>query len=453
MNYRETIAYLNSLTDYEKLCHYAYTQSFSLGRIQRFLCKIGNPQKGLRVIHVAGSKGKGSVCAFIAYILKEAGLKVGLFTSPHLVDMRERIRILYRQSPPQSQNNDFEGMISERSLRLLTQGLRPAIEAFNRNSTEDKLTYFEVITAMAFCYFKQQKVDIAVLETGLGGRFDATNTCSSLVAVITPISYEHTMYLGKNIGGIAFEKASIIKKENQLCYDGMGLAVTARQQQVLGVIERVCKVEDARLFQKGRDFDSDIRKEPFFDYRSENIHIRNLVIRLKGRHQIDNATLAIAAIEALRYYKLKIGPGAIRKGLLRCRWPGRFQVLSRNPLLIVDGAHTKDSMRALRMALWQYYPGRRVYVIFGIAQDKELQPTCLELAKISREIILTQSKNPRASRPKDLVRFFRKAPVHITNSTAQALGVARALISRKDIILVTGSLYLCGEAYELLSTQ
>ncbi|MBM3255805.1 MAG: bifunctional folylpolyglutamate synthase/dihydrofolate synthase, partial [Candidatus Omnitrophica bacterium] len=212
MTYPETLAYLDSFINYEKIANYPYKESIKLERINNFLNIIGNPQDSLKSIHIAGTKGKGSTCAFISYILREAGYKVGLYTSPHLLSFRERIRILqpYRQGEERTAEVDFEGAIPEEDLIRLVDYLRPKIEEYNISSPLGQLSFFEAYTALAFVYFKEQGVDFAVLETGLGGRLDATNTVNSLASAITPISYEHTQKLGNSLREIASEKAGII---------------------------------------------------------------------------------------------------------------------------------------------------------------------------------------------------------------------------------------------------
>ena len=214
MTYPETTRYLESFINYEKIPAYPYKESLKLERIKNFLAAIDNPQNALKCIHIAGTKGKGSTCAFVAYILRAAGYKVGLYTSPHLSDFRERIRILSYQSSAFSSQPvvDFEGMISKNELTGLVEKLKPEIEKYNKNSKYGPLSFFEVYTTLAFIYFKEKKVDFAVLETGLGGRLDATNVVEPLVAAITPISYEHTQKLGVTLREIAAEKAGIIKR-------------------------------------------------------------------------------------------------------------------------------------------------------------------------------------------------------------------------------------------------
>ncbi len=208
MTFPDAIKYLESFINYEKISAWPYQESLKLKRIQGFLKRIGNPHNGLSYIHIAGSKGKGSTCAFIAYILREAGFKVGLYTSPHLSDFRERIRVLLPLASSLNPGSDFEGMIAKKDLVRIIQQLKPEIEEYNRMSKYGGLSFFEVYTVLAFSYFKEKKVDFVVLETGMGGRLDATNVVTPAVCVISPISYEHTQKLGKTLTKIATEKSN-----------------------------------------------------------------------------------------------------------------------------------------------------------------------------------------------------------------------------------------------------
>ncbi|NQU18728.1 bifunctional folylpolyglutamate synthase/dihydrofolate synthase [bacterium] len=446
MTYHKVIQYLNTFTNYEKLSEYSYKKSFQLGPFQKFLKFINNPHSGLNVIHVAGSKGKGSVCAFIANILKEAGFKVGLYTSPHLNDFRERIRILHKTKGHRLKTKEFEGMISKQEICDLVFKLKPSIDKFNNNSKHDALTCFEVYTALAFQYFKNKKVDFVILETGLGGRFDATNACRSLLSIITPISYEHTMVLGNRLRDIAYEKASIIKKENKSTKDNKILAITSKQDRyVMDVIEKIAENNNAILFKEGKDFKFSIREDYSFDYVGLSSKVDNLRLNLLGRHQVANASLAIASVESLRYHSINIDKSAIRDGLNNCFWPARFESISKNPLVILDGAQNSASVKALYKTLEENFPNKKIWIIFSLFKDKELKDTCRQIEKISDRIILTKVNNPRASEPEDLLKYFKGNSIFLTNSSEEALELAKTKASRKDLILITGSLYLCGE--------
>ncbi|MBM3252101.1 MAG: bifunctional folylpolyglutamate synthase/dihydrofolate synthase, partial [Candidatus Omnitrophica bacterium] len=321
MTFPEAQDYLNSFINYENLINFPYKESFKLERIKSFLDSIGNPQKELKCIHIAGTKGKGSTCAFVAYILRCAGFKVGLYTSPHLESFRERIRIL---SPEDAQSDDkvFEGMISSEDVVKYVERLKVYIEKFNQESQWKKLSFFEVYTALAFLYFKDQSIDFAVLETGLGGRLDATNSADSLICAITPISFEHTHKLGNTLAAIAAEKAGIIKKKNQI-------VISAPQsEEALNTIRQRCQEFQAKLYLLGKDIffeeiQSDINGQvfDFFDKFAEYTYLR---IGLLGKHQLINAATALGVIEALRLLNIFVPADAIKKGLAQTVWPGRF---------------------------------------------------------------------------------------------------------------------------------
>jgi len=447
MTYQKVISYLDSFIDYEKLQGYPYN-SFKLDRFKKFLNTIDNPQRDLKVIHVAGSKGKGSVCAFIAYILREAGYMVGLYTSPHLIDFRERIRILGNKvTIPQCHkiNNEFEGMISKQEINNLVTRIKPKIDKFNKTSQYGALTFFEAYTALAFQYFRGKKVDFVILETGLGGRLDATNTCNSILSIITPISLEHTKLLGKSLKEIACEKSSIIKNENKKIVDGKILALTSKQNQcVRSIIKKFAKKYNSLLLKEGKNFKFSMHNGNF-NYRGLDSEVKNLRINLLGKHQIANASLAIAATQSLKYHNINIKEQAIRKGLWNCRWPARFEIISKNPTIILDGAQNAASVQALRKAVKQKFPNKKIWLIFGIARDKELKDTCKEVSKITKNIILTKVNNPRASEPRDLRKYFGKNQIILSGNSKEGLKLAKDNTRKQDLILVTGSLYLCAE--------
>jgi dihydrofolate synthase/folylpolyglutamate synthase len=405
MNYRQAIEYLESFIDYEKLNNYAYNKAFGLERIRRLLALLGNPQDGLRCIHVAGTKGKGSTCAFIAYILRQAGYKVGLYTSPHLTDFRERIRILGDQSPVSSCQPDksFEGMISRQDLARLVEKIQKL--------SLPSLTFFEIYTALAFLYFKQKRVDYAVLETGMGGRLDATNVVTPLASVITPISLEHTQYLGGTLEKIAAEKAGIIKAVT---------VITAPQKRgVLAVIRKRCQETGARL-------------DEIKDYKERKL-------KLLGRHQLINAEVAARAVKGL------CPPETIEKGLKNTRWPGRCEAVSQNPLVVLDGAQNAASVEALKSAVKDNFSYKRLILVLGISADKDIKGICGGFDGFYDEAVLTKSANPRAADPKNLGRYFPAKKIYITADTKEAIAKASAIAGREDLILATGSLFVVGE--------
>jgi len=446
MTYPEASQYLEALINYEKIPAWPYKESLKLERLKDFLLNIDNPQDNLRCIHIAGTKGKGSTCAFIAYILREAGFKVGLYTSPHLSDFRERIRILNLETANRKPQTDFEGMISQEELIELVEKLRPAVEEYNRNSPYGPLSFFEAYTALAFVYFKEKKVDFTVLETGLGGRLDATNVVSPLLCAITPISYEHTQKLGNTLGEIATEKAGIIKGHQDTRSPGHQVIVISapQEEEAREVIRQKCKEVGAKLYE--------VNKNIFCEFTDAGFKVRgifgeynHLKIQLLGKHQCINATVAVGAVEALRYYNINVGMDAIRNGLDNTLWPGRCEAISRNPYIILDGAQNIASSQVLKEAIKANFSYRRLILILGISGDKDIKGICHELSDLADEIILTRANNPRASEPEELAKYFNGKAVHITGNVKDARALTYQLTQEGDLALVTGSLFVVGE--------
>ncbi len=474
MSYQQAVKYLNSFIDYEKTLEYAYGQSLKLERISGFLQALGNPQDELRCIHIAGTKGKGSVCAFIAYMLRQANFKVGLYTSPHLSDFRERIRVLNpriaaaragknrrRQSrqespPPEQARIKFEGMISKKELAVLIERLMPSIEKYNSLSEYGALSFFEVYTALAFVYFKEKRVDFAVLETGLGGRLDATNTVNSLIAAITPVSYEHSRQLGGVLAQIAFEKAGIIKAPKGARIQGhKSIVVSAPQEkQVMQVIRDRCKEVNASLYEVGRDITYEKMRDKF---RVKGVFGKypNLRIRLLGGHQLINATVAIAVVGALRFFNVEVRIDSIRKGLYNTIWPARCEVVSEQPMVVLDGAQNAASSNALSKAVKENFKYKKLILVLGISRDKDIKGICRALIPISRQVIITQANNPRAADMEIIEKFIRSnkqeagSRIFKRRKVKQAIELAREKAAPKDLILVTGSLFLAGQVRSL----
>jgi len=442
MKYQEVVRYLESFVNYEKVSRWPYKQSLKLERFKAFLTTIDNPQNELRCIHVAGSKGKGSTCAFITYILREAGFKVGLYTSPHLCDFRERIRILLPRKKNyllvSNSNQAFEGMIQKFELIRLVKRLKPEIEKFNRSSPWGRLSFFEVYTALAFLYFKDKKVDFVVLETGLGGRLDATNAANSIVSVITPISYEHTQKLGLTLKAIAYEKAGIIKSSRQI-------VVSSRQKkEALQVIRKRCRAVGTRLYEHGRDLQL-LKNGSQFKFKGIFGVYQGIRPRLLGQHQRENALVALGAVECLRNFGIFVPAEAIRRGVNMAFWPGRCEVVGRKPWIVLDGAQNVASCLALKKAIKGNFKYRRLLLILGISQDKDIEGVCRVLNGLADKVILTQADNPRAAETVDLLRFFPRQKTIIAQNSSLAFRLAQESACRSDLILVTGSLFLVGE--------
>lgn len=451
MTYSEATRYLESFINYEKIPVWSYKESLKLERIRGFLAVIGNPQDTLRCIHIAGTKGKGSTACFIAYILREAGFKVGLYTSPHLSDFRERIRILGPRPETRDPRPEFEGMISKDDLMDLVERLKPAIENYNQDSKYGPLSFFEVYTALAFVYFKERKVDFSVLETGLGGRLDATNVVYPLVCAITPISFDHTQKLGNTLREIATEKAGIIKTGYGLrdtgyrtvCYP---IVISAPQEKEASeVIRQKCKKVGARLYEVNKDILYETTTDAKFNVRGIFGVYLDLKIRLLGQHQVINATTAVGAVEALGAYNVNIGIDSIRAGLYNTVWPGRCEVVSKEPAVILDGAQNIASSRVLKETIRESFKYEKLILVLGVSKDKDIKGICNELGDFADEVVLTRANNRRAAEPEVLAEYFKGKQTHITRNVEEAKSCALRTAGEEDLVLVCGSLFIVGE--------
>jgi dihydrofolate synthase / folylpolyglutamate synthase len=467
MSYLEVTKYLDSFVNYEKKADYPYKESLKLERIEGFLRIIGNPQNSFKSVHVAGTKGKGSVCAFAAYILREAGYKVGLFTSPHLVDLRERIRIL---NPGPGDNflraEVFEGMIPKKDLAALVSRLKPRIDKYCSISKYGPLTFFEIYTSLAFEYFKEQRVDFAVLETGMGGRLDATNVVNPAICGISSISYDHTDKLGNSLNQIATEKAGIIKRRKPggsipggQEIPGLIVVSAPQEEEVLKVLTDACAREEARFYEIGKEIKFELLSCND-DYQEFNIRgslgrFNNLRIKLKGRHQLINAALATSLVSGIfKNTRERFRPSAFNKGLENTSWPARFEKVSLDPLIILDGAHNGASAKALVETLKAEFPQKTIILILGVSKDKDVKAIARELFPVAQRIVLTSVDSPRAMRPADILsagkEFLGDQKTALTRNVLEALKIVRNSAVRDSLILVTGSLFVAGEARAIL---
>jgi len=434
MTYPDALRYLESFINYEKLDSYDYNRSFKLERMKRLAALFGNPHERIRSIHVAGTKGKGSTAAFIQAILKASSYKVGLYTSPHLVSFRERIRI----------NDD---LIPEDDIARILAGMKPVLDMF---PAHDMPTFFEVYTLLAYLYFKENRIDFAVYETGLGGRLDATNIITPLACAITPISYEHTQKLGHTLTEIATEKCGIIKR-------GVPCVSAPQEREALDVIEESCAERRARLVVVGRDI---LFEEVRCDAQGVvfNVHGRcgeypNLVSHLLGSHQMVNAATAIGIAESLRSRDIVIAPDAIRSGIEEARWDGRLEIVKEHPYVVLDGAQNRASARTLALALKKIFPSKRIVSVLGVSKDKDIVGILDELAPISDSFVLTKAKiAERALDPSsiknsmDRIETAQCKEAVVTETVAQALDQALKKATDDTVVLVTGSLFVVGEA-------
>jgi len=436
VDYPAALDYILSFADYERLPRSALV--FDLRRIEMLLERLGNPHRVAKSIHIAGTKGKGSTAAMIASILTQAGYRAGLYTSPHLLSFTERIQIDGRP-------------IAEDAFGRLVEILKPEAEAVNHSGNFGELTTFELLTALAFTYFKEGKVDYQMLETGLGGRLDATNVVKPEVCVITSISFDHMDVLGDTLTQIAREKAGIIKP-------GSTVVCSPQLPEAMEVIEEACRERETRLVVVGNDVTWHGKA---FDTEGQSFELRGLTgeytlnIPLLGEHQLENAATAVATVEVLGGLGASISPESITTGLTQVHWPGRLQIMGREPWVIADGAHNADSARRLVEALERYFDFDRVVLILGVSSDKNIAGMVAELASLPSIVIVTRSHHPRAIEPAKLVGEFSKWGItpEVAENVASAVELALSKAMPGDLICATGSLFIVAEVMEYMSVN
>ncbi len=398
---------------------------FSLDPISRFLERLNNPQDAYRTVLVGGTNGKGSIAAMVASVMSR-GFCVGLYTSPHLVDVRERIRV--------------DGDIISR------KEMDAWIEVVKAHSKED-LTYFEFLTAVAFLYFRSRKVDLAVLEVGMGGRLDATNVASPLVSVVSNISIDHSEYLGRRLEEIAWEKGGIIK-------DGGVLVTAVKQRRLQELLEEICRTKGAMLYRVGREIRTYTHPDGSFSYRGIGDRYDKVVCPLRGRHQKVNAAAALGAIECLAMKGFRVDDDAVLKGIHDVKWEGRLEVIRYSPTVLLDGAHNAGGASALCQALKEEFCFKKLIFVFGVLKDKDYDTMLKKLLPLGDRLILTSPDVERAMPPEALLpvacKYVRR--IEIVHNSHDALKRALSVANKDDLICVTGSLYLVGEIKKAFST-
>jgi dihydrofolate synthase/folylpolyglutamate synthase len=436
--YNDALDYLYSFVDFsmQKAETYSSTR-FKLERMQTLVDLLGNPQNAsYPSIHVAGTKGKGSVCVLCATALKEAGYKVGLYTSPHLDDYVERIQI----------NGEF---IPHADFVEMVEKVKPFVAAV------PELTTFEITTALAFMYFEQQHVDAAVIEVGLGGRLDATNVIRPVVSVITSISYDHTHLLGDTLPEIAGEKAGIIKH-------GIPVVCAPQVEEACKVIENVAADRGAPFIQVGLDVNYQAVSNSL-DGQSFKVWVNDerraapltLFIPFLGEHQIANAATAFSALDIYDQHGLSVDDEAIKRGFASAFWPGRFEIVQQMPPVILDCAHNRDSALKLRQALDQYFPGKPVTLVFGASEDKDINGMFIELMPRVQQLITVKSFHPRAIDPDKLVELAEPFghPVLCVEHIPEAMSRAMQVVDSNGLVLVAGSIFVVAEARKYWEKQ
>ncbi len=432
--YQQAVDYLSSYTDYEVVPRLAHNAAnYDLRRVEELLARLGNPHLAARSVHITGTNGKGSTAAMVASALTLSGYITGLYTSPHLHTWRERVRV----------NGE---LISEEEFITLVERLKPEVEAVNQKATYGRLTTFELVTTLAYAYFELKRADFQVLEVGLGGKFDATNVIQPEVCLITSVSFDHTDVLGNSLPEIAAEKAGIIKP-------GSIVVTSPQPSEVARVIEETCLGCEVELVRVG----SDVTWQSLSaDFDRQLFRVRGrlgsyeLSIPFLGRHQLDNAATAVAALEVLAEKGFGISRESIVDGLARVSWPGRLQILGHHPLLVVDGAHNPDSARRLRQSLEQYFEFDRAILIIGTSSDKDVAGIVSELTPLFDRVIVTRTRHPRAMAPPSIVAEFRRHGIEaqVAEAIPEALSLALNIAGTQDLVCATGSLFVVGETID-----
>jgi len=483
MGYAGAIDYLYGLQK--------YGIKLGLDNTVRLLSLLGNPQDSFSTIHIAGTNGKGSTSAMIASILQSAGFRTGLFTSPHLVSFTERMRVNNEEiteGDVVELTEEIRCKIQDTRCRIQDAGYNPPLSPLSKGGIKGGYrescimsraspqeltpTFFEVVTAMGFLYFKRKNIDWAVVETGMGGRLDATNVLLPEASVITSIGYDHSEFLGNAVSEIAEEKAGIIK-------EGVPVITSAQEPSVMDAIKKKAEEKNAGLFIYGRDFSAAIKSEDtdgsVFNYNSDS-SLEDLVMPLPGRHQVLNAALALKTIELVSkkssHHASRITHHAVRNGLGNVKWHGRLEFISKEPPILIDGAHNPSAAKILADSLKEIFSKiyERIILIAGIMSDKDIRGIMAPLLPLASEIILTAPAYERAASPQKLAECAAEmgfTNTHIAPTVKEAIAMAVTMagvrgwglgvsktnpqtLNPNPLILITGSFYTIGEAKEML---
>lgn len=428
MNYNEALKYVESIGK--------FGINLGMKRIERFCEILGNPEKKLKVIHVGGTNGKGSTTTFISKILEDAGYRVGVYTSPYIERFTERIRI----------NKDE---IPETEVARLVSEMVPHVETLVKEGLEHP-TEFEVITAVAFKYFAEQNVDFVILEVGLGGRFDATNVVDPLLSVLTTISLDHTNVLGDNIAQIAYEKAGIIKKDKPV-------VMYPQEKDAEKVILDVAKEMNSKIY-KVENVNHTVLSESVdgTEYNLDGeVKYSNLKISMLGHHQVMNTKTAILAIKALKDLGYDIKDESIYKGLAAAKWPARFEVLTKDPIIVLDGGHNVQGIEALVDSIKKYFNGKKVRITCGMLSDKDYTKMTNDLLSIGDNFITVTPNNDRALTSEELANIINESGKSAIPCKTIKEAVDTALKTREEdeMLVFCGSLYMIGEVRGILKEK
>jgi len=420
LTYREATAYLFSRRQ--------KGMKLGLDQIQNLLERLDHPEREFRSIHIAGTNGKGSTAAILESILREAGYKTGLYTSPHLIDMRERIKIAGKP-------------IAEKRVVEILETLIPHVETTGAS-------FFETLTALAFIYFAEEKVDIAVIETGLGGRLDATNVVVPLLTIITEIGLDHTRILGKNLKSITYEKAGILKR-------GVPCIAGTKNQKVKGYLVEFAETKNVPIvFSREAVKLSHIRLSEDgsrFDAFTSGSAYKNLILGLLGHHQIENSILVLLTVEELRNQGWKITEGAVHQGMEKVIWRGRLELLQKNPKLLVDSAHNPMGISNLVKAIKTIFQYEQLILVFGVLEDKDYRKMFQMIAPLAEKVVLTRPLSDRALEPEKLLDLYSgwSGKIEVIPDIKTAWKRAVGSAKRNDMVCGAGSIYFIGKVLRL----
>jgi len=435
------LTFLNAMANHERMARVGYTsRNFNLARMNRLLAGLGNPHRQLRAVHIAGTKGKGSTAAMLSSMLSNCDLTVGLYTSPHLTDVRERVQV----------NGE---MIAEGDMTRLMAKIAPVVKKL----AKDEPTYFEILTALAFLHFVERGVDLAVVETGLGGRLDSTNVLKPEICVITNISYDHVGQLGDDLSKIAEEKAGIFKP-------GIPAVSAPQAPEAARALKRVAAKVKAPLLFTGKDIEFSYRFEsarPIGPHTRVSLtkgesRFEHLAVPLLGEHQAINCGLALSAMAMLKERGFAFEDQQVIEGLAKADLPGRMEMLHDNPRILADGAHNAASVEALMRAVGQNIPYDSMVVIFGCRSDKDI-PGMLDHIQLGADkVIFTDGGAPRSADPAELAAEYVERcgkMAQVAPALEEALDIAERAVTREDVICITGSFYLVGKAKRVVADR
>lgn len=441
--YEQALKYLFDRTDYERQQRLRYNvTTFDLNRMYALLKGVGNPHNKTKCVHIAGTKGKGSTATMLAKMIEANGYRVGLYTSPHVTSLHERITV-------------NSSMITKKAMVDLINRIQPIVEKLAQK--EDAPTFFEIMTALAFLYFADQKVDLAIIETGLGGRLDSTNVIKPELVGITSISLDHQNLLGTTLDSIAKEKAGVMK-------EGVPVVTVPQDPAAMRILKRCASTLKAPLSVTGRDIDFSYRFESSREHGPHNriclttphSRFEHLRVPLPGEHQAINCGLALAMLDQLKQRGYKLDDSKAIAGLSHVSLIGRMEMICNDPRILVDAAHNAASIQALIQAIGQHIPYDSMIIIFGCNNDKDIRGMLTQLQFGADKVIFTRSNSPKAVYPQDLADTYTEICGKMCQtalSLREAVRIARSAVTREDLICITGSFYLVGQAKEQIGTH